>query len=458
MSSTSHGFRLGRRAVLRGAGAAVGLPSLEAMFGPHGDALADGTPLPRRFVLFYMGNGAALGRYNSTAIPGNWLPRDAGGRTIVQGADFPLSEPLKPIERVKGYMRLVSGLHAVSSRGGHHEENMSCALTGFNNKGTLENTDPRVRAKLGGPTPDFIAAKYLGGVTAVRQLRLGVCRKANSGAAIFNNLTFDDNGYPVPSEFDPQKVFDLLFRDFVPAASGTSNAPNPELLRRRSILDFVRRDAGRLKTRLGKSDAAKVDNHLTSIRELEVGLENLARPAPVSCKLPARPALSTDYPTIAKLMTNLLALAFACDRTRVASYMLTKNTSQEVLSWLGFTESFHLLSHGEYQDVIPRMTKACAWHVEQFAGLIAALAAVPEGAGTVLDNTVAVMTSENSDSQGHSQYDIPLLVAGGPRLLRGNFHFRGKGETTCNLWLGCLQALQVPINKFGDSTAPLALA
>ncbi len=451
-------FKLGRRALLRGAGVAIGLPSLEAMLGGNGDALADGTPLPKRFVLFYMGNGASMGRYNSTTILGNWLPRDpANGRTIVQGADFPLSETLKPIAPVKNQMRLVSGLHAVSSGGGHHEENMSCALTGFNNKGTLSNTDPRVRAKLGGPTPDFIASKYLGGVTAVRQLRLGVCRKANSGQAIFNNLTFDDGGYPVPSEFDPGKVFDLLFRDFVPANAGTSG-PNPEFLRRKSVLDFVRRDAGRLKTKLGKSDQGKIDSHLTSVRELEIGLENLQRPAPASCKVPSRPLLSTDYPTIAKLMTNLLALAFACDRTRVASYMLTKNTSQEVLSWLGFTESFHTLSHGDYLDIIPRMTKMAAWHVEQFAGLVAALAAVPEGAGNVLDSTILVMTSENSDSQGHSQLDIPMLVAGGPKLVRGNFHVRGRGETTCNLWLGCLQALGVPVTKFGDSTAPLALA
>ncbi len=448
-------LQLSRRTVLRGltrAGVAVGLCPLEAMFDVNGEALAQSGALPKRYVQFYMGNGAPLTGYSK--LPGTWNPSKVG-------AGYALSDALSSLASVKKHVRVVTGLNnpapGIISGGKTHAGNFSGAMTGLSNNNSASRT--------GGPTADFVAAKHLGNDTRFRSMQLGVCRAAGAGDIIYNSATFTDAGTGVSYQFSPQAVFNQLFTGFTPSGGGTPApaGPDPVVERKRSVLDLVLWDANRLKPQLSAQDQLALDAHLTAIREVEKSLQAQPSTPPASsgCVKPNQPASTSDAPTVARQMADLVKIAFACDQTRVIGYMLTKNNSQEVMPWLGFSRTYHDMSHtvgsGNDAGVIANMTKYARWHVEIYAYLVQALASVPEGAGTLLDHTLVVLCSENGNSHYHDDRDMPHLVAGGPSLVTGDFHWRGNGESNSRLWLGLLQALGVPVTKFGQATTALAL-
>ncbi|MBX7102300.1 MAG: DUF1552 domain-containing protein [Myxococcaceae bacterium] len=471
---------LSRRTFLRGltgTGVLVGLCPLDAMFDGNGLAYADTATPSRRFVLWYKGNGVPTRGYFSGSTPEHWVPQ-------AQGPGFALSTALQPFAAVRARLRLLTNVrlpkdpHAesfVSEGTGTHEGNMSLNLTGFGNFDPNQNPSNLKNSysyqRLGGATPDFVAAKSLGG-TRLGHLPLVVCPAYNANTPVFNCLTFDDSGRGITPIASPQALFTKLFSGAPapmpspsPADAGTA-APTSDggRQRRRSVLDAVLGDAARLQRELGGADRQKLDAHLTAIRELEVSLfppvadAGVATPPPApppppgaSCTTPAAPAASTDYTVVAQQMNSLLALALACNQTNVASYMLTKNTSQQVMSWLGFSGTYHNVSHGsDGAQVVNDVLKITQWEMRMLADLVTKLD-VPEGAGRLLDNTILVATCENGGSQHHAGFETPMVVFGGQALgVKGDVHWRAPSGTYAEqVWFTVLKQLGVPVTKFG---------
>jgi hypothetical protein len=444
-------FRLSRRAVLRGfkGAVAVALCPLEAMFDGNGLAFANGAPIPKRYVMTFMGNGIDVAGWNPTAT----------------GAGYPLSPQLStlgdPAHPVKSRVRVLTNVrNTMSTSTISHWDNAGGVLTGL-------PPAPGYVLPGGGPpkapSADFIASKTLQGSKFPRGLQLGVCTHSNSGPSLWNVITFDDGGGSLPGDFSPASVFNRCFGSFSPPDAGV----DPKVAHQLSVLDGVKDDLDRLEARLGATDRVRLEQHLTALRELELSIK--ATPSPsTSCVAPSAPAATSAgaFPTIARQMTDLLALALACDLTRVASIMFSRCGNNQPMSWLDptMTAGMHDYTHPDVlvqtnAQFAASMNKIVGWHVGRYADLVWKLAQTPEGQGSVLDNTVVLLTSENGQTNLHSKTDVPMLVAGLPAAVRGDFHARPSSPvSTCDVYLSCLQAVGCPVTSFGSSAGPVALS
>jgi uncharacterized protein DUF1552 len=404
--------RLSRRFFLKGltlshASVVVGLPPLVSMFNSAGTAYAaevntakKAQPFERRFVLWFNGNGIPE-RY--------WIPE----RT---GADYDITSCLTPIARLRDDVHVLSGLDnsAVGNAAGDgHSTSMSALMTCTNYTGRGP----------GGPSVDQIIARKLAAETRFRSLQIGVSQES-FGSAIHKNMTWAGPDRPLPPEEIPHRLFDRLF--------GAKDLG--WVKRERSILDAVYQDAGLLRKGLPKEDAARLDEHLSSIRDLERAITSL----PPEYRQVAKPDEDfdmKDWPRIAKIQSDLLAYALATRQTRVASYMLTKCQGLARFPWLGHNEArHHDYTHadgkapGEDGPVGQRiMRDICRWHVEEFAYLVAKLKSIPEGDATLLDHTCLVFVHEHAEANIHKNSGVIALVAGSrDRLVHGR-HTRAMG-------------------------------
>jgi hypothetical protein len=456
-------FKLNRRAVLRsvvGMGA-LRLCPLEAMFDSKGNAYGQVAGAPKRFVLMYQGNG--IPAKSHTGLPCRWVP-------TTLGANMQLNSSMAPMASLKAHMRIFSGMNigGNDTPGDPHAEAQSWSLCGV---GTSSPGNV-----LGGPTPDFVIAKALQQNTRISTLRVGIW-KGNPSSPGRTRVSADDNGTYLAPEHSPQAVFTRLFGGFVPTPGEMVPTVDLEKQRQRLIVDYVKRDADRLRPKLGMSDRIRLDQHLNAVRDMERELfpavPMMPPPPPqMTCVTPVAPGAAGDMSNDAraKAMCDLIAMAFACDLTRVVSYMANAASSEENLGFLGMPYAFHeSISHmtrGQgYTTLMNELETITKWHLKWVEYLFSKLKAMPDaGGGSVLDNTLGVYTSEFGNSQHHSRFETPYLLVGGSRFITGNYHWRpstnplfSKGdvgaERNTKVWMGVFNTLGVPVNSWGGNTA-----
>ncbi len=435
-------FRVSRRAFLKGftlAGAqiTVGLPPLASMFNATGTAYAAGagaaeSQIESRFVLWFNGNGIPE-RY--------WIPAETG-------AEYRMTQCLQPLAALRKDIHIISGLDNAAASlpgpGNGHHKSMSALMscTSFTGRGTA------------GPSIDQAIAAKLGGEPRFRSLQIGVSQES-FGESIQRNMSWAGYERALPPEMIPHKLFDRLFGQ---REEGWVN-------RKRSILDTVRKDAATLKKQLPKDDQTRVEEHLSSIRDLERAIAGLppeySRPG-----LGAPPDFDgdmKDWPRIAKLQSDLLVQAFATRQTRVASYMLTKCQGLSRFPWLGYTAArHHDYTHADGKapgadgvDGQRILRDICRWHVEEFAYLLNKLKSIPEGEGTLLDNCCLVYVHEHAEANPHKNHGLGLIVAGHAGRLKMGQHSRMEG-TFGDLYLTLAdEVMNAGLGKFPTATKKL---
>lgn len=437
-------FRLHRRTVLRGllGGAAVSvwLPPLEAMFNSNGTAYADGHAVPKRFGLFYWGNGVKLDR---------WVPSGTG-------PGYPLSHALQPLDPVRDYVSVVSGMDIMTgNERGHH-----AGTVGIMSGSPMVPQDPMgapYASTFSAPSLDQVVASHIGDATRFRSLEFGVSNHVVTGeGTTLRYLSHNGPDNANPPEYSARALFDRIFGSgFV--APDTMPEVDPRLRLRRSILDAVTADANALRTRLGVTDKTRLDQHLEGIRTLELQLARLeempAAPPLAACMVPGSPGdLARDQLTdISRAMSDVLAMALACDQTRVFSNMFSGSVSYTRYGAVGAGSGHHDLTHDEPGDQ-PTVANITRYIMEQLSYMLQALRNVPEGDGNLLDSCVILASSDTADGRGHTIDDYPVLVAGkgGGALVHPGIHYRSSGENTSKILLSLLQAMDLPYTEFGN--------
>jgi len=396
---------LPRRTFLKGVGVGgavrIGLPALSAMFNESGTAYAatseNTKEIETRFVFWFNGNG----------IPEKyWIPRETG-------SDFEFTPCLAPLERFRNDIHVVTGLDSPAARlpgpGNSHYPSMSALVSGqvYTGRGA------------GGPSFDQVLARKIGGESRFRSLQIGVCQES-FGEAIQRNLSWADRDRPLPPEMIPHRLFDRLF----------GQRELGWVDRKKSILDAVREQTTSLASSLGSSDKQRVDEYLTSVRELERSIASLPPEYKQVVEQPPDGGDLKDWPRIARLQSDLLAHALASHQTRVASYMLTKCQGLSRFPWLGHTaERHHEYTHGKVETPAGMriLRDICRWHVEEFAYLIAKLKSIPEGEGTLLDHTCLLFAHEHAEANAHKNNNLALIVAGHAGGIKTGLHTHTTG-------------------------------
>lgn len=400
--------RLPRRIFLKGLTAAnsavmVGVPPLVSMFNSIGTAYAaeatDGrrsSAVAKRYVLWFNGNGIPE-RY--------WIPSR-------EGVNYDMTPCLAPLARVRDDVLVLSGLDNTHGGSGHPQS--LCALM---------TCTPLTGNGPSSPSMDQLIARKVGDDSRFRSLQIGVSQES-FGGAIQKNMSWAGANRALPPEEIPHRLFDRLF--------GAKD--HGWVDRKRSVLDAVRQDAALLRKGLPKEDEMRLDEHISSIRDLERAIAAL----PPEYRKVAEPEEDfdmKDWPRIAKIQSDLLANALATGQTRVASYMLTKCQGLARFPWLGHTAArHHDYTHkdgkapGEKGAEGQRILRdICRWHVEEFAYLVARLKSIPEGAGSVLDNTALVFVHEHAEAGPHKTNGMIALVAGSKDKLALGRHVKIAG-------------------------------
>ncbi len=441
---------LPRRTFLRGAGAALALPLLDAMI-PAATALAQTAARPvRRLGFVYLPNGVAR---NFTGI-NYWTPAGEGG-------SFELSPILMPLAPFRDRLVVISGLaqHQADAfddgANGDHTRGTSTWLTGVHPRRT-EGADVR-----NGISADQIAAAVLGRDTPLPSLELaidlnhlvGQCENSYS-CAYLNTLAWRTPTAPLPTENNPRIVFERLFGD-----GGTPEARLAQARENRSILDSVMDDLVRLQRSLGPGDRAAVSDYTEAVREVERRIQGIERRNASDLPELTQPGGIPDrFDEHVKLMYELQWLAFRADITRVVTFMLGRELNFRTYPEIGITEGHHGLSH--HQDNPAQLAKYArlnTYQTELFAWFLDKLQTTAEGDGTLLDHSLLLYGAGLSNPNLHAHYDLPLTVFGGAAgRLRGGRHLVYREETPMtNLLVTLLDKAGVPADTLGDSTGRL---
>ena len=427
---------LSRRAVLRGfargSAVAVALPPLQAMFNAGGTAYACDGVLPVRFLLWFWGNGN---------LPDQWIPTTTG-----DGDAWALSHQLAPLAAYKHKLCVPTGLDCKLDNTSPHGSGLAGILTAV----------PRIESGsdsvLGGPTIDQVIAQGIGGDTIYRSIQTAA---SNTSGESWNGPNSRN-----PAETDPYAFYARMFGDtFV--EPGEDGEVDPRLGLRRSVLDAVMDDIDALNARVGAEDRLRLEQHLTGVRELELRLARLEEDPPdlESCSRPDEP--TGDFGDIDgraqvrlrnQVMSELIAMSFACDQTRVGAHFVTNPVSDVLFP--DTTSGHHDLTHNEGGDQ-PQVDAITVQLMECFADTIGILDAIPEGDGTLLDNMVAFATSEVSLGQVHSIEDMPIVLAGSAcGYFKQDHHYRSlSGENVTKLLISLQQAVGMSTVDFGGGAA-----
>lgn len=401
-------FKLSRRTMLRGmfggTAVAVGLPPLEAMFNANATAHADGTGLPIRFMTWCFGDGVRLNRFE---------PAQAG-------AEWSLSEELQPLAPVKDYITVCTGLRNRCSQTITHHEGMT-AFNGYNfaHLGGL-NSDP------GGPTIDQVIADAIGNRTPVRAVHIGISKvdsQVDGGTTmqILSHRGEPGNLIPQPPQRNPQQVWQLLFGEFVPK-------PDDRALRQ-SILDLVRDDAKRLETSLGMLDKQRLDAHLEGVFELEQKIAAM----PPTCDLPEMPTETNQnvggvepITSVNLAMSELIAYAFVCDITRVATCMFHSGAAEVVWDEIGSGVSHHAASHSNSGGGAEAHHQGVVYMMDKLSEMLQVFQATEDFGGENLLDTMILYASSDSSNYNHSLARQPIILAGHGRghLIHPGIHYQ----------------------------------
>jgi hypothetical protein len=433
-------MKLSRRKMLRGAGATVFLPLLEAMLNTHGTALADGSPLPKRFAVWFFGNGVRLDR---------WIPTVTGTGWQLSPALAPLVDTSRGIN-VKPYVSVVSGYNIKTNRKRGHHDGVAALMSGAEII-PLPAGGAIYSSKFSTKSIDQIAADVIGKGTAFASLQLAVSKRYIRGEGpTLQYLSHRGPDQPLPQETSPAALYNRIFNSLPTASSIT------EL--RMSVLDAVRDDTKRLQSKLGSTDRQRLDAHLTAIAELRNKL--LTAQTLNACVKPAAVTNTNQdvmgveqFETVHSLMADLLAIAWACDLNRVATLQFSGAVGSHSYRDLNPPdqprETEHGLSHDASQQ--DKVHQAVVFTMRNFAYFLDRLQKTKDGTGNLLDRSCILCTSDVAEGLTHSANDYPILVAGAAGgSLKPNVHVRSTtGENTSDVLLSCMQAIGTGITSVG---------
>jgi hypothetical protein len=446
---------ISRRTALKGLGTAIALPFLESL-APAAPAAA--ASAPRRLAFVYVPNGVN--------VP-EWMPKADGKLKELVGT-------LEPLNPFKGHVNVLGGLACDKARAngdgpGDHARAMSSFLTGRQARKT-HGADIKV-----GISADQHVATAIGDKTRFPSLELGIEAGLNSGncdsgysCAYSANLSWRGESTPNAKECDPKAVFDRLFGGTDPKELAEARARRE--LYNKSVLDFVTEDAKGLNSTLGSGDQKKLDEYLTSVREVEQRIEKArqtvkAPPPKPDMKSPEAHDLKywrEHYQDHIRLMCDLLVIAFRTDLTRVVTLPFANEGSNRPYKMIEVPEGHHDLSHhGNDAKKLEKIAKINKFHVEQLAYLLGKMKDVKEGTGTLLDNVMLVYGSGNGDGNRHNHDELPVLLVGrgGGSIESGRHIVYPKRADTpiTNLFLALFERMGAPATRFGDSTGVLKL-
>jgi hypothetical protein len=418
---------LSRRTVLRGAGASIALPLLDAMV-PAGVALANTVGAgPRRIGFVYFPHGAVMDK---------WSPAQSG-------TDYEISEILQPLAKHRDYMTIVSGLRnrpAESSLAHEIVERtwLSCVAP---DRVGVDSPDA-------GVTADQIAARHIGQETATPSLELTTELRTSP-------ISFRTPKQSLPMEYNPRKVFYRLF------GQGDTDEERIAINRENgSILDLVTNQASRLRAELGGNDRERVDSYLDSVREIERRVQMNADKDPDALAIPEAPiGVPNDFRAHIKLMFELMGLAFQADLTRVITFAMAKEVSMRTYQNLGISEAFHPLSHhGNDPAKLTKLVAIQKYHTELFASFIDQLASTQDGDGTILDHSTILFGSNMSNSDLHNNDPLPSAILGRAHgNIRGGRHLHYPQDSRfADLLATMLDKNQIPFDSIGDSGGTLS--
>jgi Protein of unknown function (DUF1552) len=434
--------RITRRAILRGAGVTMALPWLES-FAAQASTVSPGTgaeAFPKRFAAVFLGCGVNEDHWGSEG----------------SGPEMKLSKSLSPLEPWKSKINVIHGLFNKGAMGlGIHPPQTGSLLTGA--------TLTKGAALRSGISVDQMIASRIGEETLQPSLVLACeqpitgFHESNYSMAYSSHISWQSPSSPVPNEIYPSLAFDMLFE-------------NRGSLLNLSILDRVKERAERLNKKISASDGARLDEFMTSVREVEKrvdGMRKAKEKADDLAKLKSRPVWSLERPANglpedlrehARLMLDLIAIAFQTDKTRVATLLISRDLSAMYYPFLEVKQAHHSASHYNNNEEYEQITR---WHVSQFAYLASKLDSMPEGAGTVLDNSCLMFLSNLWIGRSHDNSRLPMVLAGGlgGTLQTGRtldyVKAGDENRKVCSLYLSLMDRMGIKLDRFGDSDTRL---
>lgn len=436
-----------RRTFLRGVGATVALPLLDAMIPALGNSTEVASKSPVRLGIVYVPNGIIMDK---------WTP-------ATEGSAYALTPTLQPLAAFRDRFLVLSGLAQNQGRaqpgesGADHPRASGAFLTGVH---TLSKG--KEGELLAGISVDQVAAKELGKHSQLASLELGlespdVDSSCGGYSCAFNNtISWRTPTTPLPMENHPRKVFERLF--------GDSDSTNPaerlaQIREDRSILDSMMQAVASLKTGLGSSDRRKLSEYLDAIRDVERRIQMVEeQPAKEVPNLERPAGIPATYREHAELMFELQVLAYQCDLTRIGSMMMAREQSTLAYPEIGIPDPHHPLTHHNGDtEKIAKVIQINQFHAQMFAHFLQRMQSTPDGDGSLLDHSMILYGSSLGDGNLHLHNNLPVLLAGGAggRIKSGR-HIRYKdGTPMTNLFLTLLDKLGVPVDKLGDSTGKL---
>jgi hypothetical protein len=428
---------LPRRTVLKGLGATMALPFLEAMLPPMRGAVK---PM-NRFQAFYVPNGMAM-EY--------WTPKG-------EGAAFELSPIMEPLAPYKEQMTVLTGLKA--SWNYIHAGASGSFLTGTPRGGKNEI---EIIADV---SIDQLLGRHFAQETQLASLEMSMDLPANAGActgnlscAYLDTLSWRSPTQPLPMEWNPRTVFEKLFGD---SGSTDRAARERRLQQHKSILDSVTGKLASLKLELGPQDQGKVDEYSDAVRDVERRIQMAEKQSNIELPTLAAPLGAPPvFEDHLALMMDLQVLAFQSDLTRVISFMLSKEQSPRPYPQIGVPEAHHPLSHhNNIPELIEKMSKINTYHAKLFSQYLAKLKATPDGDGSLLDHVTILYGAGISNSNGHSGDNLPLMLMGGAagRIKGGRHLTYANKPSTANLLMAIMDKMDYPVEKVGGSTGKLPI-
>jgi hypothetical protein len=436
------GKALPRRTFLRGMGsAAVALPFLDAM----APAFAATTKQPVRMAFFYVPNGMIMDGWNPT-----W-----------EGKFQELPRALKPLDPYKDDFIQIGNLthntgRALLDGAGDHGRCSGSYLTGVQVKKSLIDIKNSISF-------DQIVANEIGKQTRFPSLELGMedARQAgdcDSGyaCAYTNNLSWRSETQPLPPILDPRALFERMFGKGLPM---TPEERARQSKYRRSILDFVTEDTHKLEATLGPTDRRKLDEYLSSIREVERQIDRAEKDnAQIEPNMDKPYGIPADFAEHFRMMANMMAIAFQADQTRIITFLMTREGSSRPYRELGIPDGHHPLTHHRNQaDLIEKVRQINTYHVQQFASFVEKMKSTKDGDGTLLDNCMLVYGAGLSDPNAHLHEDLPTILVGkgGGYFKTGRRVIARRETPMCNLFLTMMDRMGVNVENFGDSNGRL---
>jgi hypothetical protein len=425
-----------RRAMLRGFGAALALPMLDAMI----PAMANTAPKPiKRLGIVYVPNGMRMD---------HWTPS-----TVGDGFKFP--SILKPMEPFREQLQIISGLHGVDGEGPHARASTRF-LTGV---ASTRDNGSNLRA---GISMDQIAGRFLGNDTQLSTLELAIDGRDFAGScdegfscAYTNTISWANETTPLPMENNPRAIFERLF--------GDTGSTDPKVRRARlskdaSLLDSVTQRAQDLSRQLGASDQTKLGQYLEAVRDVERRIQTAEAQSDRELPVVDQPAGIPDtFAEHARLMFDMMALAWETDMTRVATFMMGREITGRTYAEIGVPDAHHPISHHQRDPVkLEKLLKINQYHMTFFAEFLDRLRTSEDANGSLLDSSMIVYGAGMADSNSHYSRELPIMLAG--NVAHGGYHLQYPEATPLsNMHLSLLDKLGTPIESLGDSTGRLSI-